>query len=87
MLLDAGRPKDALAAFEATMTKEPNRFRAIAGAARAAEALGDRPRAARYYGQLLEVARHADTERPDLQRARAVVGKTSEPAARQNRSR
>jgi tetratricopeptide (TPR) repeat protein len=76
MLLEAGRAKEALAAFETAMTKEPNRFRGIAGAARAAEALGDRARAGRYYTQLLEVARAADTERPELRRARVAAGKS-----------
>src|SRR5262249_44964484 len=36
MLLEAGRPKDALAAFEAVTKKEPNRFLALYGAGQAA---------------------------------------------------
>ena len=54
MLLDAGRPAEALTEFEATMKKEPNRFRGIYGAARAAEAAGQRARAVAFYKQLLE---------------------------------
>jgi hypothetical protein len=73
MLLEAGNGKDALAAFEATMQKEPNRFRGALGAARAAEAAGDRDKAARYYRQLLEIAKDADTQRPDIQRAKAYL--------------
>jgi tetratricopeptide (TPR) repeat protein len=73
MLLEAGRPKEALVAFEATMKKEPNRFRGAYGAARAAELAGDRGRAATYYRTLLEIAREADTNRPELERARAFV--------------
>ncbi len=34
MLLDAGRPEEALVAFEATTKKEPNRFRGLYGAGR-----------------------------------------------------
>ena len=45
MLLEAGRPAEALAAFEATVAKEPNRFRGVYGAARAAEQAGDRAKA------------------------------------------
>ena len=41
MLLERGMAKEALAAFEATKAKEPNRFRGFAGAAKAAEKLGD----------------------------------------------
>ncbi|MGH9330203.1 MAG: hypothetical protein ACRD09_07170 [Vicinamibacterales bacterium] len=76
MLLEAGRPKDALVAFEATMAKEPNRFRGIAGAMRAAEAAGDRTLAATHARQLLEIAKSADSDRPDLVRARQLAGKT-----------
>jgi hypothetical protein len=74
MLLDAGKPKEALVAFEATMKKEPNRFRGIYGGARAAEAAGDKAKAATYYKQLLELAKEADTEREEIQRAKKFVG-------------
>ena len=70
MLLEAGRGREALAAFEATLKKEPNRFRGAYGAARAAEAAGDRGKAKTYYNQLLQIAREADTARPELVTAR-----------------
>jgi tetratricopeptide (TPR) repeat protein len=70
MLLEAGRGREALAAFEATLKKEPNRFRGAYGAARAAEASGDRGKAKTYYNQLLQIARDADTARPELMTAR-----------------
>ena len=73
MLLDAGRSRDALVAFEATMKKEPNRFRGAYGAARAAEGAGDRGKAKRYYGQLLQIAREADIDRPELIAAKAFL--------------
>jgi hypothetical protein len=73
MLLEAQRPEDALVAFEATMKKEPNRFRGLYGAARAAEQSGDRAKATTYYKQLLEVAKDADTERPEIVAARKFV--------------
>jgi tetratricopeptide (TPR) repeat protein len=73
MLLEAGQPREALAAFEATMRKEPNRFLGAYGAAKAAEASGDRARASRYYKQLLQIAADADSERPELVAARAFV--------------
>jgi tetratricopeptide (TPR) repeat protein len=71
MLLEAGNAKDALTAFEATMQKEPNRFRGTYGAARAAEALGNRAAAAKYYKQVLEIAKESDNQRPELKRARS----------------
>jgi hypothetical protein len=76
MLLAAGRTQEALAAFEATMKKEPGRFRGTYGAARAADATGDRTRARMYYSQLLDIARDADTQRPELQAARTYTTST-----------
>ena len=73
MLLDAGQAREALAAFEATMKKEPNRFRGIYGGARAAETLGDRAKATAYYKKLLDVAKDADTDRPELQQAKQYL--------------
>jgi hypothetical protein len=76
MLLEAGRAQEALAAFEATVKKEPNRFRGLYGAGRAAENAGDRARARTFYEQLLDVAQDADTDRPELRHARAFLGRT-----------
>ncbi len=70
MLLEAGRPGEALSEFEATNKKEPNRFRGLYGAARAAEGAGNRARATALYKQLLQVANEPDTERTELQHAR-----------------
>ena len=52
MLMELRRPKDALAAYQATLTKEPNRYRALDGARRAAAAAGDKRAAANYAGEL-----------------------------------
>ncbi|MBI4484486.1 MAG: hypothetical protein HY655_00605, partial [Acidobacteria bacterium] len=76
MLLEADKPNEALAAFEQTMKKEPNRFRGIYGGARAAEALGDRVKAAAYYEKLLDIAKEADTNRPELQQAKTYLQRT-----------
>jgi tetratricopeptide (TPR) repeat protein len=73
MLLEAGQPKDALAAFEATMKKEPNRFRGAYGAAMAAEAMGNKDAARKYYRQVLEIAKDSDNLRPELKRARSFT--------------
>jgi len=74
MLLELKRPKDALAEFHKTMAKEPNRFRAIAGAARAAAQSGDPAASRKYYAQLLTICEKADTPgRPELQAARAAT--------------
>ena len=75
MLLEAGKPKEALAAFESTMKKEPNRFRGLYGGARAAVDAGDRTKATAYYKRLLEVAKASDTQRPELDQARTFLGR------------
>jgi tetratricopeptide (TPR) repeat protein len=70
MLLDRGMAGEALAAFEATLRKEPNRFNAVAGAAKAAERLGDEGKTREYYRKLAALASEADTVRPELVVAR-----------------
>jgi tetratricopeptide (TPR) repeat protein len=73
MLLDRGMAKEALAAFEATQAKEPNRFNGYAGAAKAAQALGDTAKAKANYEKLLALASGSDTDRPTLAAARSFV--------------
>jgi hypothetical protein len=73
MLLAADRPADALREFEAVQQVEPNRFRGLSGAARAAELAGDLGAAKRYYGQVVELTTYADTSRPEIEAARAFV--------------
>jgi predicted Zn-dependent protease len=75
MLMDAGKPALALKEYEASQVREPNRFRGYYGAARAAEAAGDRKKAALYYGKLIDLAKHADSARPEIAQAKAFVAK------------
>jgi hypothetical protein len=71
MLLQMNEPAQALKEFDATLKKEPNRFRALAGAAKSAAAAGDRASARQYYDQLLKICVKGDTPgRADLQEAR-----------------
>jgi tetratricopeptide (TPR) repeat protein len=76
MLLEMKRPAEALEAFEATLKKEPNRFRALAGASRAAGLAGDAARAKRYSSMLAEMCVKADGPlRPGLADARKLASK------------
>jgi hypothetical protein len=52
MLLDLGRPAEALAEYRATLRREPNRYHTLDGARRAAAAAGDRAAEASYARQL-----------------------------------
>jgi tetratricopeptide (TPR) repeat protein len=77
MLLELKQPKEALAAFQKTMGKEPNRFRAIAGAVRAASETGDSAAARQYADQLLAICKDADAPgRVELQAARRLTGRS-----------
>jgi hypothetical protein len=73
MLLERGMAKEALAAFEATKAREPNRFRGFLGAAQAAEKLGAKAAAKANYEKLLALAGGSNTDRPELAAARKFV--------------
>jgi tetratricopeptide (TPR) repeat protein len=60
MLLEINQPAQALEQFEATLKKEPNRFRALYGAARAAQLSGNREASRKYFAELLKICEHAD---------------------------
>ena len=77
MLLESGMPTEALAAFEATLKKEPNRLDAYVGAAKSAEKAGDPARAREYYGKVVDIARDADKTRTDVNDARLFLAKKS----------
>src|SRR5205085_4423928 len=77
MLLERGMPKEALAAFEAVLKKEPNRLGAYVGAATAAEKSGDMAKAREYYGKVVAIAADADTTRTEVSEARAFLAKKS----------
>jgi tetratricopeptide (TPR) repeat protein len=75
MLLEHGMAKEALAAFEATLKKEPNRLGATIGAAKAAEKSGDAAKARQYYAKVVALADGGDTSRADIAAARAFTAK------------
>jgi hypothetical protein len=60
MLLQMKQPGAALEQFEAALQREPKRFRALYGAAGAAQANGDPDASRRYFRELLTVCERAD---------------------------
>ena len=75
MLLEIGKPREALTEFEAALKKEPNRFRTTYGAARAAQAAGDSRQASAHYAKLLKITARADKPaRKELIEARKRAG-------------
>jgi hypothetical protein len=57
------------------MRVEPNRFKGLFGAARAAELAGDRTKARTYYSQLVTLGEKADGERSEIRQAKTFLGK------------
>jgi tetratricopeptide (TPR) repeat protein len=73
MLLLLNQPAQALKEFETSARREPNRFRGLAGAARAAEMAGDQGKAAAFYAKLMALAKNADSERQEVRQAKAFL--------------
>ena len=73
LLLAAGRPKEAVVWFERTLTRTPNRSRAVLGLARAAAKAGDAPKSRAAYKQFLANWRNADPNLPELNEARIAL--------------
>ncbi len=75
MLLAANQPESALTQFEATLKKEPGRFRALYGAAKAAQLAGRNETSRDYFRQLLKVCEHSDQPwRTELREAGKALG-------------
>src|SRR6185312_13232544 len=60
MLLEVNEPGQAQEQFEATLEKEPRRFRSLYGAAHAAQLGGRRSASQKHFRDLLEVCAHPD---------------------------
>ncbi len=66
MLMEVGQPVQALTEFEKVLKKEPNRLGATVGAARAADASGDRAKARLHYITVAKLLSAADAGQPEL---------------------
>ncbi len=77
MLLALGRPREALVEYEQSLKLSPNRFNGLYNAGQAAEATGDKARAATYYAALLKSTRNgAQSGRPELAHVRSFLSST-----------
>jgi hypothetical protein len=73
MLLETGQASEALVEFEKAMTREPGRFRSLAGAMRAAQAAKDAAKTRQYAGRLLTLTKGAAAGRPEIAEAQKIV--------------
>jgi Tfp pilus assembly protein PilF len=74
-LLERGDSAAALREFEAVLGKEPNRLRAMAGAALAAERVGDAAKTRDYADRISRQTAQADVGLPGMQLARPPVAR------------
>jgi hypothetical protein len=80
LLLAEKHPAEAQKEFEATLKKEPNRFRSLYGAAESAKLAGSVAESQGYFGKLLKIAEHADQPgRPEMVEARRAGISLSTP--------
>src|SRR5712691_5183681 len=74
MLLESGKPAEALAAYEQSQVRDPNRYRSLHGAGQAAARSGNRDKARYYYARLLENAGAGDA-RPEMRAVREYLAR------------
>jgi tetratricopeptide (TPR) repeat protein len=80
LLLEQKQPVAALLEFETSLRTAPNRFNGLYGAARAARLVADQSKLAvdqkktkSYYEKLLAITRDADSNRPEIDEAKAFL--------------
>ena len=72
MLMESGRAAEALAEYERSQVRDPNRLRALYGAGLAAVQAGDKDKALGYFRRVAAQAGTSDS-RPELRRVREYL--------------
>jgi tetratricopeptide (TPR) repeat protein len=70
LLLELGRPGEALKEYEASLERAPRRLAGLYGAAQSAKLAGDTGKAAHYFFELAKVTEHGDEDRAEVKAAR-----------------
>jgi Tfp pilus assembly protein PilF len=70
LLLENGDPAHALDEYEASIKSAPERLRGFYGAAKAADAAGNKEKAAAYFRKLVHLTGDADSGRAEVREAR-----------------
>jgi tetratricopeptide (TPR) repeat protein len=79
LLLELGRPREALVEYEAALKRAPGRLAGLYGAARAARLIGDKANARIYYLRIVELTKDGPEMRPEISEARAFVARVAAP--------
>ncbi|HLN93341.1 MAG TPA: hypothetical protein VK389_05725, partial [Thermoanaerobaculia bacterium] len=82
LLLELGKPAEALAGYRADLTASPNRLNGLYGAARASRLSGDAVAAKSYYEKVVAQCAKADGARELLAEARAFLEKKETSGSR-----
>ena len=72
MLLESGKPAEALKEYQSSLRRDPRRFRSLFGAGQAAVQAGNQDTARDFYRQLVEMT-GPEGARPELDKARAYL--------------
>ena len=73
LLMQQRQPADALRQYLASLKAAPERLRSYYGAAKAAQATGDRKAAMAYYRKLARLTRSGDGDRPELREMKQAL--------------
>ena len=73
LLLELGRPAEALKEYETSLQSSPNRLKGLYGAGYSAELAGNKNKAREFYAKLVEVCGKADSQLPELSHARKFL--------------
>jgi tetratricopeptide (TPR) repeat protein len=78
ILLESGKPQEALVEYQQSLKLSPNRFNGLFNAGRAAEAAGNAIEARRYYTALLKSTDNgSQSDRPEIEHARVLASAAS----------
>jgi tetratricopeptide (TPR) repeat protein len=78
ILLESGRPQEALVEYERALRQSPNRFNGLFNAGMAAEAVGDEAKAKDYYAALLKSTDNgSQSARPEFDHVRSFLSATA----------
>jgi tetratricopeptide (TPR) repeat protein len=73
LLMAQGQAGEALKAYEVSLKNARERLRGYYGAAKAAEASGDKQKATIYFAELMRLTKNADTDRPEIGTAKQAL--------------
>lgn len=73
LLLELGRPAEALAQYQTSLQRAPRRLAGLFGAGHSARLAGDMAKARDYFAQLIALTKNADGTRAEVREARAFI--------------